>query len=278
MRRLVFGLWAAACLASCSSFASTLAEDAGATPLDARAPDAPVGVPSEGGADASTTRFCDLPANRPSTSRFCDDFDHDPTTVDFRGWTKQETMNGLVGFDTLARSAPFSFTSRIPKDASYAQAFLRRREATGSRLHVRFDVMGAAPPKGAPLYLGHLAFDNRYDISLRAFGDGAEHLVVSETGRNADGGNTDGPDTRVDLAPSLASGKWFTIDVRVDEAAQTWTVSMEGARATKSTFVSLPAKSNLTLLLGAEAYAAAAGSIAQDTTLHYDNVIIEAER
>ena len=210
---------------------------------------------------------------------FCDDFDWDPTTVDFRGWRKQETGDALVGFDTIARSVPWSFASTIPKGSIYAQAFLVRREDPGSRFHVRFDVMGAAPPKGAPLYLGHLGFDNRYDISLRAFGDGAEHLFVSETGRNSDGGNSDGPDTRVDLAPSLASGKWFTIDVRVDEVQKTWTVSMEdGTPTTRPTFVSLPPKTTLTLSLGAEAYAAASGSIAQDTTLHYDNVIIEAER
>ncbi len=35
---------------------------------------------------------------------------------------------------------------------------------------------------------------------------------------------------------------------------------------------------SLQLMLGIQAYNAPSGSISKDTTLHYDNVVIEAER
>lgn len=274
--RLGFGATALVTIStSCDTFEG-LPTDAGATdaattedsspgPSDASAPETSV-------VDASSTSPCRL--LDAGLGHFCDDFDSDPARVDFAGWSKAESI-GSVGYNNIAASTPWAFASLLKPASSSAKALIVRDEAPGKKFRVRFDIMGDGPPAiGAPLYFARVVVDDTYVLALRAFGEG-NAVVVSEA-KKTEAGADNGANTSVSGAPRLASGKWITVEISIDEADDKWVVLFDGKPATGKTFVPLSSQPRLRLELGAELVNGA--PLIQNTTLHYDNVLIESER
>lgn len=269
--------------AGCSSFESSgTGEDAGVPPVDGAlpvedaAPDKDTSAPAEDAADAAPVPFCKLAENS-KLGTFCDDFDDNPTKPQLLGWSRLQETGATLSYNGTALSAPFAMTATVPKGSAYARAFAIREEPAGNRFHLRFHVMGDIPPPvNAPLYLGHVTINGLYMISLRAFGDGSRlRMGLTKLGPT----NLEIPAPSIDRAPELGGGKWIQVDMLIDDKASTYTVTMGGKSATGNfPDNAFTGKVTLRLMLGIEAYNAPSGSIAQDTTLHYDNVVIEAER
>lgn len=261
--------------ASCESFDSVPA-DAGATEAATTSDSSP------GPSDASAPETSVVDASSPSPCRlldaglghFCDDFDSDPARVDFAGWSKAESI-GSVGYNNIAASTPWAFASLLKPASISAKALIVRDEAPGKKFHVRFDIMGDGPPAvGAPLYFARVTLDDSYVLALRAFGDG-NAVVVSEA-KKTEAGADNGANTPVNGAPRLTSGKWITVDISIDEAVDKWVVLFDGKVAAGKTYVPVSPLPRLRLELGAELVNGA--PLIQNTTLHYDNVLIESER
>ncbi len=275
--RLGFGATALVTIStSCDTFEG-LPTDAGAT--DAATTEDSSPGPSDASAqetsvvDASSTSPCRL--LDAGLGHFCDDFDSDPARVDFAGWSMEQS-NGVSSYNNIAVSKPWAFASLLKPASRSAKALIVRDEAPGKKFRVRFDMMGDGPPAvGAPLYFARVTLDDTYVLALRAFGDG-NAVVVSEA-KKTDAGTDNGANTVVNGAPRLASGKWITVDISVDEADDKWIVLFDGKPATGKTAVPLSSQPRLRLDLGAELVNATVPLI-QNTTLHYDNVLIESER
>ncbi len=275
--RLGFGATALVTIStSCDTFEG-LPTDAGAT--DAATTEDSSPGPSDASAqetsvvDASSTSPCRL--LDAGLGHFCDDFDSDPARVDFAGWSMEQS-NGVSSYNNIAVSKPWAFASLLKPASRSAKALIVRDEAPGKKFRVRFDMMGDGPPAvGAPLYFARVTLDDTYVLALRAFGDG-NAVVVSEA-KKTDAGTDNGANTVVNGAPRLASGKWITVDISVDEADDKWIVLFDGKPATGKTFVPVSSQPRLRLDLGAELVNATVPLI-QNTTLHYDNVLIESER
>ncbi len=262
--------------ASCESFEgaptdagareASVADDAAPPTLDASAPEASV-------LDASARVPCRL--LDAGLGHFCDDFDSDPARVDFAGWSIEQN-NGGASYNGVALSAPWSFASMLKQTSIVGKALIVRSEPAGKKFRVRFDMMGDGPPAvGTPLYFARVVLDDTYVIALRAFGDG-NAVVVSEA-KKTDAGADNGANTPVNGAPRLASGKWIAVEIVVDEVTDKWVVAFDGKSAMGTTFVPVSSQPRLRLELGAEV-ANGTAPLLQNTTLHYDNVLIEAER
>ena len=249
--------------AGCSSFGT-----AGPAENDASVGDA------SSSADAAPVPFCKLTENS-KAGTFCDDFDGNPAKPQLLGWSRLQESGATLSYNGIALSAPFAMTATVPKGAIFARALAVRKEAPANRFHVRFQVRGDGPPEpDAPLYIGHVTLNDVYMISMRAFGDGAR-LRVSLTNRTT---NVALEGLVVDQAPELTDKAWIPVDVVVDAKMLTYTVTM-GERSAGGKFPEvLKDKVSLELMMGIQAYDARPGSITKDTTLHYDNVVIEADR
>lgn len=264
----------------CSSFGSAgLVGDAGtATGGDAAvtvedsglAPDA---TPEDAGPDvaAGPLPFCERPENK--TAVFCDAFDANPAKVDLLGWNREEEPGAKLSYNKIALPAPFAITATVVKGTRNARAFATRREVAGKRFHLRFQVMGDGEPETmAPLDVAHVTIGGVYELVLRAHGDGARlRLTLSTVG------STSPPlQAQIDQAPPFKSGTWIPIDVVVD--ATSYKVEM-GAKGATGTYPSnLDSPPTLAFSLGIQATSVQSNAITKDTTLHYDNVILEAER
>ena len=254
----------------------------GTTPLDAAvaAEDAtPTRDADPSGPDAADAApvvpFCKLAENaKPGT--FCDDFDANPQKPELLGWSRLTETGATLSYNGIALSAPFALTATVPKGTLNARAFAVRQEQPGNRFHVRFHVMGDGPPPvDAPLYLGHVTLNGLYMISLRAFGDGARlRLGLTKLGPQ----NVEVTAPVVDQAPELSANRWIPVDLVIDDKTSTYTVTMGDKSATGRFPDTFTGKVSLQLMLGIQASDAPSGSITKDTTLHYDNVVIEAER
>lgn len=262
--------------ASCESFESL--------PADAGASDATTGTdstPPVWDSSGPETSLVDAGSASPcllldaSLGHFCDDFDSDPARVDFAGWTRQQT-NGMSSYNGIAASKPWAVTSQLDRAAVSAKALIVRSEPAGKKFRVRFDMMGDGPPGvGAPLYFARVVLDDTYVIALRAYGDG-DAVVVSEATKT-DAGVVAGPSVAVNGAPRLVAGKWIAVEIFVDEVTDKWVVTFDGKAALGSTFVPVSGQPRLRLDLGAEVVNATV-PLLQNTTLHYDNVLIQADR
>lgn len=245
---------------------AAITSDSGAPSWDASAPETSV-------VDASTASPCSL--LDAGSGHFCDDFDSDPARVDFAGWTLDQS-NGVSSYNGIAASKPWAFASLLKQTSLSAKALIVRSETPGKKFRVHFEVMGDGPPMmGAPLYFARLTLDDTYVLALRAFGEG-NAVVVSEA-RKTEAGVDNGANTPVNGAPRLAAGKWITVDITIDEADDKWIVLFDGKPATGKTYVPISSQPRLRLDLGAELVGATV-PLLQNTTLHYDNVLIEAER
>lgn len=264
----------------CSSFGSAgLAGDAGtATGGDAAVTVDDSGLardaaPEDAGPDVAPgpLPFCQRPENK--TAAFCDDFDANPTKVDLLGWERTEDQGAKLSYNRIALSAPFAVTATVVKGTRTAGAFATRKEDAGKRFHLRFQVMGDGEPETmAPLDIAHVTVGGVYDLVLRAHGDGARiRLTLSTIG------STSTPLlAQIDQAPPFKSGTWIPVDVVVD--AKSYRVEVGGKVATGAYPSNLDSPPGLALALGIKATAVPANAITKDTTLHYDDVVIEAER
>jgi hypothetical protein len=258
--------------AGCSSFGTAPSENDASTGAEK---DASVGASSSEAGDAAPVPFCKLSENS-KAGTFCDDFDDNPEKPQLLGWSRLEESGARLSYNGIALSAPFAMTATVPKGATFARALAVRKEAPGNRFRVRFHVRGDGPPEpDAPLYIGHVTVNDLYMISMRAFGDGAR-LRVSLTKLGSPNVPVEG--LVVDQAPELTDKAWIPVDVVVDAKMPNYTVTM-GERSASGRFPEVfKDKVSLELRMGIEAYEARQASITKDTTLHYDNVVIEADR